>query len=103
MITAIVTFRLAPGEDREGALAEIRKTLPLYRQAGPALIRKAIHLDPARGIGRSIYLWSDRASAERFFEMARTNIKAKTGHEPEVELLEVDVFVDNSTGEVVGA
>lgn len=100
MITAIVTFRLAPGESHEGALEEIRKTVPLYQRAGPALIRKAIHLDAANGVGRSVYLWQDRASAERFFEMAKANIKAKTGHEPEVQYLDCHVLVDNSTGEV---
>jgi hypothetical protein len=100
MITAIVTFRLAPGEDRAGALEEIRKTIPLYQAAAPALIRKAIHLDPANGVGRSVYLWADRASAEAFFAMARANIRAKTGHEPDVELFDVDVMVDNAAGAV---
>ncbi len=100
MITAIVTFKLAPGESREGALAEIRHTVPLYQRAAPALIRKTIHIDAAKGVGRSIYLWQDRASAERFFEMAKANIKAKTGHEPEIEYLDCNVLVDNVTGEV---
>lgn len=100
MITAIVTFRLAEGESHEGALAEIRNTVPLYQRAGPALVRKAIHLDAANGVGRSVYLWQDRASAERFFEMAKANIKAKTGHEPQVEYLDCHVLVDNASGEV---
>lgn len=100
MITAIVTFRLTPGETHEEALAEIRKTVPLYQRAGPALIRKAIHIDAEKGVGRSVYLWQDRASAERFFEMAKANIKAKTGHEPLVEYLDCHVLVDNASGEV---
>lgn len=100
MITTIVTFRLAPGESHEQALAEIAKTVPLYQAAGPALVRKAIHLDTANGVGRSVYLWQDRASAERFFDMAKANIKAKTGFEPEVEYLDCHVLVDNVSGEV---
>jgi len=100
MITAIVTFRLAPGESHAGALAEIAKTVPLYQRAGPALIRKAIHLDAANGVGRSVYLWQDRESADRFFEMAKANIKAKTGFEPTIEYLDCHVLVDNVTGEV---
>ncbi len=100
MLTTIVTFRLAEGESHEAALEEIRKTVPLYQRAGPALVRKAIHLDAANGIGRSVYLWQDRASAERFFEMARANIKARTGHEPTVEYLDCHVLVDNASGEV---
>lgn len=100
MITTIVTFRLAPGETHEQALAEITKTVPLYQAAGPALVRKAIHLDAANGVGRSVYLWQDRASAERFFAMATANIKAKTGHAPSVEYLDCHVLVDNQAGEV---
>lgn len=100
MITAIVRFKLAPGESHAEALAQIRKTVPLYQSAGPALIRKQISIDAEKGEGRSIYLWQDRASAERFFEMAKAHIKAQTGQEPEVELLETHVLVDNEKGEV---
>lgn len=100
MLTAIVRFRLKPGEDRAGALAEIDKTIPLYQSAAPALIRKTIHLDVEKGIGTSVYLWSERALAERFFEMAKANIKAATGFEPEVTLMDVDVLVDNEAGTV---
>ncbi len=103
MITAIVRFKLAPGESHEAALEEIRKTVPLYQNAGPALIRKQICVDAEKGEGRSIYLWSDRGAAERFFEMAKAHIKAKTGSEPDVELLETHVVVDNATGEVLYA
>ena len=103
MITTIVRFRLAPGETHEQALEEIRRTIPIYQAAGPALIRKAIHLDAAAGAGRSIYLWADRASAEAFFARASAMIKAKTGHAPEVEYLDCHVLVDNLAGEVTFA
>ncbi|MEE4155230.1 MAG: hypothetical protein V2I27_13820 [Erythrobacter sp.] len=103
MITTIVRFKLPPGESREEALEEIRKTIPIYQAAAPALIRKAIHLDPQAGEGRSIYLWTDRAPAEAFFERASAMIKAKTGHAPDVEYLECDILVDNRSGEVIGA
>ncbi|GGI83565.1 hypothetical protein GCM10007973_20090 [Polymorphobacter multimanifer] len=100
MITTIVRFRLAPGESHEAALEEIRRTIPIYQAAGPALIRKAIHLDAAKGEGRSIYLWADRASAEAFFARASVMIEAKTGHAPQVEYLDCHVLVDNAAGEV---
>jgi len=103
MLTAIVRFRLKPGEDRGGALAEIDKTIPIYQVAGPALVRKAIHLDVENGVGTSVYLWSDRIAAERFFEMAKANIKAATGFEPEVTLMDVDVLIDNVEGTVARA
>ncbi len=100
MLTTIVRFRLAPGEDHAGAMEEIRRTIPIYQAAGPALVRKAIHLDAAKGEGRSVYFWRDRASAEAFFARAREMILAKTGHAPEVEYLDCDVLVDNEAGEV---
>jgi hypothetical protein len=103
MISTIVRFRLPPGETHEEAIAEIKKTLPIYQAAAPALIRKAIHIDADAGVGCSIYLWADRASAEAFFARASTMIKAKTGHAPEVEYLECDILVDNSSGEVTFA
>lgn len=100
MISTIVRFRLPPGETEEEAMEEIRKTLPIYQAAAPALIRKAIHIDAAAGRGTSIYLWADRAPAEAFFARASEMIKAKTGHAPEVEYLECNILVDNSAGEV---
>ncbi len=103
MISTIVRFRLAPGESHEAALDEIRRTIPIYQAAAPALIRKAIHLDAARGEGRSIYLWQDRESAEAFFARASEMIKAKTGHAPDVEYLDCHVLVDNASGEVTFA
>ncbi len=103
MLTASVRFRLKPGEDRVGALAEIDRTISLYQAAGPALVRKAIHLDVENGVGTSVYLWSDRTAAEQFFEMAKANIKAATGFEPDVSLMDVDVLVDNAEGTVMRA
>lgn len=100
MISAIVRFRLPPGETHEEALEEIRKTLPIYQAAAPALVRKAIHIDADAGVGTSIYLWTERAPAEAFFARASAMIKAKTGHAPEVEYLECDIVVDNAAGEV---
>lgn len=100
MLTAIVRFRLRPGITMEEALGEVRHTVPIY-QAEPDLVRKQIHLDPARGEGRSVYLWRSREAAERFFDRARPMIKAQTGFEPEVELLDTQVLFDKQSGEVV--
>lgn len=100
MISTIVRFRLPPGETHKDAIEEIKKTLPIYQAAAPALIRKAIHIDAEAGVGTSIYLWAERAPAEAFFARASEMIKAKTGHAPDVEYLECDILVDNSSGEV---
>lgn len=100
LFTAIVRFQLRPGIDRAQALDEIRHTIPLY-QAQPALIRKQISLDLEQGRGMSIYLWRDRAAAERFYDMARPKLREQTGAEPEIEIHETQVLVDNVSGEVV--
>jgi hypothetical protein len=99
MITAIVRFKLRPGITREQALDDIKHTIPLY-QAQADLVRKQISLDLDRGEGMSVYLWKARASAEKFYEMARPILKEQTGAEPEITLHDTVVVVDNSTGEV---
>jgi hypothetical protein len=103
VITTIVNFKLAPGETHDQALEEIRKTLPIYQAAAPELVRKAIHLDADAGVGRSIYLWTDRAAAEAFFARASKMIEEKTGHAPEIEYLDCDILVDNTSGEITFA
>ena len=101
MITAIVRFKLRAGEDETSALAEIKKTIPLYQQAGPDLIRKQISIDADRGEGCSVYLWRNRKAADAFFAMAKAHIKAQTGHEPQVQMMDTQVVVDNERGDVV--
>lgn len=102
MFTGIVRFKLRPGITREQALEEIRHTIPIY-QAQPALVRKQISLDLEAGEGVSVYLWRDRAAAERFYEMARPMLVKQTGAEPDIRLMETQVIVDNGTGEVAVA
>jgi uncharacterized protein YjcR len=101
MITAIVRFKLRAGDDQAAALTEIDKTIPLYQRAGPDLMRKQISIDAERGEGCSVYLWRSREAAEAFFAMAKAHIKAQTGHEPQVQLMETQVVVDNERGEVI--
>jgi hypothetical protein len=99
VISAIVRFRLPPGATRGQAMEDIRHTIPVY-QREPELIRKQISLDLERGEGMSVYLWRDRAAAERFFAIAKATIREQTGHEPEVTLHETYVIVDNDSGTV---
>ncbi len=99
MITATVRFKLRPGVDYDQAIAEIKNMIAMY-QSQPQLIRKQICLNVEKGEGRSFYLWKDRSAAEAFFEMARPMLREQTGAEPEIELLETHVLVDNSTNDV---
>lgn len=100
MLTAIVRFKLRPDVAMATALREIAEQVPMY-QAQPGLIRKQISLDPERGEGVSVYLWSERTAAERFFAMARPILREQTGAEPDIVLMDTQVLVDNASGEVV--
>jgi hypothetical protein len=99
LITAIVKFKLRHGLSYDEAIADIRHAIPLY-QSQPALVRKQICLDLDAGEGRSFYLWRDRAAAEAFYDMARPILVQQTGAEPEIELLDTHVLVDNMNDEV---
>lgn len=80
-------------------MKEINETIPVYKgRAG--LIRKYICLNFEEQYGLGIYLWQDRALAEKFFAFARAKIREQTGSEPEITLLDTPVIVDNLTGEV---
>lgn len=98
MVTVIVRFGLRPGIEIQQALAEIGAMLPLYNSQS-SLIHKQISLDRANGTGTSVYLWEDRAAAEKFFEMARPMLVKQTGAEPQIEILETQIFIDNRRGE----
>ncbi len=98
MLTVIVRFALPDGQSLGGALDDIRAMVPMY-QAQDALVHKQISLEPKRQRGTSVYLWNDRTAAERFFTIARAKLKEQTGAEPDIEMLETQVFVNNTTGE----
>ncbi len=98
MVTVIVRFALREGITAGEALAEIREMLPMYR-AQEALAHKQISLDVERRRGTSVYLWDERAAAEAFFAMARGKLREQTGAEPDIELLDTQVYINNRTGE----
>ncbi|HPF28292.1 MAG TPA: hypothetical protein P5528_09895 [Steroidobacteraceae bacterium] len=100
MITGISRFKLRPGLTKEKAIEEIHETIPVYK-GRPGLVRKYICLNFEEGYGMGIYLWENRADAEKFYAFARAKIKEQTGSEPEITLLDTPVIVDNVTGEVM--
>lgn len=97
MITAIVRFRLRSGITLEEAITEIREMLPMYN-AQEKLLHKQTGLDAEAGTGTSVYLWEERGAAEQFFDMARPMLRKQTGAEPEIEILDTQIFVDNRNG-----
>jgi hypothetical protein len=99
MYVAITKYRLPPGLDRPAVLADVQKTIPVYK-GRDGLVRKYIAIDWEKREGLGVYLWNDRAKAEAFFAFARAKIREQTGSEPEIAIYEAPVIVDNVTGEV---
>jgi hypothetical protein len=99
LYVGISKYKLPPGLDRAAILADIQKTIPVYK-GRDGLVRKYIAIDWDKREGQGIYLWNDRAKAEAFYAFARAKIREQTGSEPEITILEAPVIVDNVTGAI---
>jgi hypothetical protein len=98
MITEIVTFKLPKGMTHEDVVANFEKTAPNWK-ANPDLIRKNYLVDVENGLAGGVYLWKDRAHAEKWHgEAFRNKVKEIYGSEPEIQFFETPIVVDNSAG-----
>jgi hypothetical protein len=101
MITEIVTFRLPKGMTRDDVVANFEKTAPNWR-ANPDLIRKNYLVDASQGVAGGVYLWKERAAAEKWHgEAFRAKVKEIYGSEPEIRFFETPIVVDNVAGAIV--
>lgn len=101
MITEIVMFTVPKGTTREQHFSNSAQNAPVWRD-NPDLIRKNYLFDPERGIAGGVYLWKERAHAERWHGAEwRAVIKEMYGSEPESQFFETPVVVDNVAGEIV--
>ena len=101
MITEIVTFSLPKGMSREEAAAKMEKTVSIW-QSNPDLIRKNYLLDADKGIAGGVYLWRERAHAEKWHGAEfRSRIKEIYGSEPSSQFFETPLVIDNAAGEIV--
>ena len=101
MITEIVTFTVPEGTTREEHLRNSEETAVGWGE-NPDLIRKYYTFDPERGIAGGVYLWKERAHAEKWHGAEwRAVIKELYGSEPESQFFETPVVVDNVAGEIV--
>jgi Putative mono-oxygenase ydhR len=101
MITEIVTFALPEGMTREDAVANFEKSAPSWR-ANPDLIRKNYLLDASNRIAGGVYLWKERAHAEKWHGAEfRKRVKEIYGSEPKSQFFETPVVVDNAAGAIV--
>ena len=101
MITEIVTFTLAEGMTPEDAAANFEKTAPTWR-ANPDLIRKNYLLDATNRIAGGVYLWKERAHAEKWHGPEfRKKVKELYGSEPRSQFFDTPIVVDNAAGAIV--
>lgn len=100
MITEIVTLKLPPGTTAEQVMSNFEKTAPAW-QGNPDLIRKNYLFDPENGIVGGVYLWKDRAQAEKWHGAEfREQAKQLYGAEPDIRFFETPIVVDNVTGNI---
>jgi hypothetical protein len=101
MITEIVTFKVPDGTTREQHFSTSEKTAPRWGE-NPDLIRKYYIFDAEKRIAGGVYLWKERAHAEKWHGAEfRKVIRELYGAEPESQFFETPVVVDNLAGEIV--
>jgi hypothetical protein len=103
MITVFVQFRLPAPMSVDQARDAFLGSAPRYR-ALDGLVRKYYVLaDDGRSAG-GVYLWRDRAAAERFYDDDwRRFVTDKYGAPPEIAYFESPVIVDNVSGEITAS
>jgi hypothetical protein len=100
MITEIVTFKLPDGTTREEVISNYEKSVSTWRE-NPDLVRKNYLYDAEKGIAGGVYLWKEKAHAEKWHGAEfRQRVKAIYGAEPKSQFFETPIVVDNLTGEI---
>lgn len=100
MITEIVTIKLPNGTTREDVISNFEETAPTWRD-NPDLIRKYYLFDAKKGVAGGIYLWKEKANVEKWHGAEfRKMVKERYGAEPESQLFETPIVVDNLVGEI---
>lgn len=100
MILELVTFKAPAGADWDAILADARTTIPRWR-ANAQLVRKHYVLsEDGRECG-GVYIWPDRAAAERAHDaLWRAGVNARTGAEPTIVYFDLMMLLDNAAGTV---
>jgi len=101
MITEVVTFKVPEGTTREEHASKSRSSALAWGE-NPDLIRKYYLFDPERSIAGGIYLWKEKAHAEKWHGAEwRAEIKKLYDSVPKSEFFETPIVVDNVTDEIV--
>jgi hypothetical protein len=100
MVTAITRFKLPDNVSIEEVKRSFLEVAPKFRNV-EGLIRKQFIVSGNGSEGGGIYLWRDRASAERFLNEVVVGMIEKTYHvTPTVEFFDTAVVVDNVSGQI---
>jgi hypothetical protein len=101
VITEIVTFKLPDGSKREDVFSNFEKTAPVWSQ-NPDLIRKNYLFDADNNIAGGVYLWREKAHAEKWHGAEfRARVKQLYGAEPTSQFFDTPIVVDNLTGKII--
>jgi hypothetical protein len=98
MITTIVQFALPQPISLQEAARRFESSAPKYVKL-PGLIRKYyIRAEDGRSAG-GVYLWENRAAAERVYSGEwRARVEALYGAKPQIAYFDSPVIVDNAAG-----
>jgi hypothetical protein len=100
MITEIVTFKLPDGSTQDDVFSNFNKTASIWRD-NPDLIRKNYLFNAESGVAGGVYLWKEKAHAEKWHGPEfRDRIKKLYGAEPSSQFFETPIVVDNLAGEI---
>ena len=98
MITAVVLYDLPPSIGLEECRAHFTRIAPDFMSV-PGFLRKQFI---CRGDGRvagGVYMWEDRAAAERFYNGPwRKGIIERYGNAPKIEYFETVALADKASG-----
>ena len=101
MTTELVTFKLPSDATRETVFEKFEKTAENWLRNAD-LVRKYYLFDPVTGVAGGVYLWKERAHAEKWHGPEfRARVRELYGAEPESQFFETPIIVDNFNGEIV--
>lgn len=98
MITEIIFFDLPAGTDRAAVTALYEVTAESWAK-NPDLIEKYYFFDEQSATGGGVYIWRDRAAAQRWHgEDYVRMVRERYGAPPRIQILDAVVHVDAVAG-----
>jgi hypothetical protein len=97
MITAVVLYDLPPGFGLDECRAHFGKIAPDFLRI-PGFVRKQFICSSDGTTAGGVYMWKNRASAERFYSGPwRQGIIERYGNPPRIQYFETVALADSAT------